>query len=71
MMSQSKMRRLLMAAMVLASGSTFMTSGCSIEAIRALIIGLDAAAGQIQEENRDITFSDWLEDEFDDVFDDR
>ena len=51
-------------------GSTMMTNGCSPQAISALIIGLDAAADQIQNDDDDVSFEDWLHDELDDAFDD-
>lgn len=60
--------RVGMSAALLVGGSTFMNTGCSPEVIRALIIGLDAAAGQIEEDNRDVRFSDWLHSELDDIF---
>jgi len=55
---------------MLVGGTTFINSGCSTEALNAFIIGLDAAAGQIERDNRDVSFEDWLESEFDDIFDD-
>lgn len=70
MRNRSRMRRALVNASLIVGGTTFMNSGCSSEAINAFIIGLNAAAGQIENENRDVTFEDWLESEFDDIFDD-
>jgi hypothetical protein len=69
MHERNRFHRFMSRAAVAALGSAYMNAGCSPEALRALIIGLDAAAGQIQEENGDVSFEDWLESEFDDVFD--
>lgn len=66
---QSRLQRGLVRLAMLTLGTTLMTSGCSPEAIRALIIGLDAAADQIEDDD-DVSFEDWLQDELDDAFDD-
>lgn len=65
----SWVKRGLTRAAIATSGAMLISGGCSSEALRALIIGLDAAAGQIDHENEDISFSDWLDSEFHDVFD--
>lgn len=70
MRNRSRVRRMILTASMLVGGTTFINSGCSTEALNAFIIGLDAAAGQIERDNRDISFEDWLESEFDDIFDD-
>lgn len=42
-------------------------SSCSSDSLRAVVIGLDAAANQIEQDNRDISFGDWLSSELDDL----
>jgi len=48
---QSRLQRGLVRLAMLTLGTTMMTTGCSPEAIRALIIGLDAAADQIEDDD--------------------
>lgn len=57
------------AALILCSGGCLLNATCNSAALEAIIIGLDAAAQQIRDEDDEVTFGDWLESEFDDWFD--
>ncbi len=48
------------------AGTVFGTS-CSSSQIQALVAGLEAAANTIDEEDDDISFTDWLVDELEDL----
>lgn len=56
-------------ALMLCSGGLLLNGTCNSVALEALIIGLDAAAQQIRDDDDEVTFSDWIESEFDRWFD--
>ncbi len=47
-------------------GTVWGTS-CSSSQIQAVIVGLEAAANSLDEEDDDISFADWLADELEDL----
>ena len=54
-------------ALVLLAGSGLLfSSSCGFEELEAIIVGVDAAASHL-EGDRDISFTDWLASEFDDL----
>lgn len=54
-------------ALVLLAGSGLLfASSCGFEELEAIVVGVDAAASHL-EGNRDISFTDWLASEFDDL----
>ena len=63
-MVKNRLVRLTAAAL---SGGVLAGTSCSSDAIHALVIGLEAAASELDGERDDISFSDWLESELDDL----
>ncbi len=57
------------AALSLCAGGLMFAAACNSAALEALIIGLDAAAQQIRDDDDEVTFGDWIESEFDRWFD--
>lgn len=44
----------------------FFSSSCSSTDIRAVVAGLEAAAQELNEDENDVTFLDWVQSELDD-----
>ena len=51
----------------LCAAATLLGAGCEELALRALTAGLEAAAQQLQDDDGDISFGDWLSDELKDL----
>ena len=50
----------------LCAAGTLLTAACDQQTVDALTAALEAAAQQMQEQDDDISFGDWLEDEIED-----
>lgn len=50
----------------LCAGGALLGAGCEKQALDALTAGLQAAAQQLQDQDENISFGDWLQDEIED-----
>ena len=49
------------------AAGTLMVTGCDEQLLNAMTAALEAAAQQLGEEDDDISFGDWLQDELEDL----
>lgn len=65
-MLKARIKNGIRIAMAFGGSGLFFSSSCSSSDIRAVVAGLEAAAHELNQDENDVTFLDWVQSELDD-----